>query len=153
MIISIFKKLIISFLSILFLSSCMTSSQYNPTLKGNGSGRSYVTINNVEFKDAKNKLIDLCLNRGLQIQELGSQTLICWKNIEGTRGIITQLIVGNSYSTPPIQKMQFSLTKKGKDVKIEGTRLWIETQMAFGQIRQQDQDSLELQNMLNYLKY
>ena len=131
-----------------FLSSCMTTNSI-PSLSQ--QSRVYVTINKTGIKEAKNKLIDACINKGLQTSEIGTQSVKCWKTVEGTKGILTQLLVGNSYSTPPTENMQFVLIQKNEDVRIEASRYWVETQMAFGQIRQEDLNRLNLQTFLNYL--
>ncbi len=113
--------------------------------------RVYVTVNNTDINQAKNKLIDYCINKGLQTNEIGTQSVKCWKTVEGTKGILTQLLIGNSYSTPPTENMQFIIVQKEKNVRIEATRYWLETQMAYGQIRQENLNRLNIQNFLNYL--
>ena len=129
-------RLLAIFVLSLTLVGCMAKEQ--PLNFTSTSGKPEVSLQNLSLDEAKNKLIDGCLNKGLQIEQQGNSSVICWKTLEGGSSILATLAIGNSYSTAPIQKTQFVFTEKSDSVRIVGTRMWIETQMAFGQTRTQD---------------
>lgn len=61
------------------------------------------------------------------------------------------MIVGNAHSTPPIIKAKFVFIKTGEDIKVIASQ-WIETIMAFGQLRQQElRDNNHNNDLQNFL--
>ena len=140
-------------LAFLALTGCMANQE--PLNFSSSSGNPEITLKNISLSDAKNRLIDGCLNKGLQVEEKGNSGVICWEELKGGESILATLVVGNSYSTPPVQRTQFVLTETADSVRIVGTRMWLETQMAFGQTRTQVLDSNNqlnsIQNFLNGL--
>lgn len=79
-----------------------------------------------------------------------------FKQIDGGRAIATQLLIGNSYSTPPQDEVNFVLTKYNGKVKIFAN-MAVSTQTAFGQnrkIQMRDNNAFfnEIQSFLNEIK-
>lgn len=132
--------------TILFLTGCMATTQ--PLEYTSPSGKPTVTLTNVSLDEAKSKVIDRCVNVGLQITEQGN-TITCWNTMEGMSAAFAQVLIGNSYSTSPTQHRQIVLTQQGDDVRLVGNRMWIQTQMALGQIKQQELNSNKQLNEFN----
>ena len=130
----------------LLLSGCMATNQ--PLQYTSPSGKPTVTLSNISMDEAKSKVIDRCVNSGFQITEQGN-TITCWKTMEGMSGALAQVLIGNSYSTTPTAHNQIVLTQQGNDVRLVGNRMWMETQMALGQIRQQERNSNKQLNEFN----
>jgi len=104
------------------------------------SGKPTVTLSNVSTDEAKSKIIDSCVNIGFQIDEQ-SNSVTCWNTMEGMKGAFAQVLIGNSYSTTPTVYRQIIISQQGSDVRLVGNRMWMETQMAFGQVKQQELNS------------
>jgi hypothetical protein len=62
------------------------------------------------------------------------------------------MLIGNSYSTTPDQKVKFTIYQSGRNVKVSA-RQWIETQMAFGQMQRQELNSNNQFNDLQRMLY
>ncbi|HAT2203367.1 TPA: hypothetical protein I8271_003756 [Kluyvera intermedia] len=48
---------------------------------------------------------------------------------------MSQALIGNAYSTTPVSKTRFTLAQINSDTKVWAD-MWVETQMAFGQMQQ-----------------
>jgi len=132
------------FLTILlsFLFGCVSQQQLiKPTQSGFPEG----VFRGANLEDVKAKMMDGCMSKGLIVYESTTNQIVCGKVMEGSDAVIGQLIVGNSYSTTPERKVRFVLYKVGDDVKVTAQQ-WIETQMAFGQVRRQE---LKSNNQVN----
>ena len=128
-------RLLLLFATSFLLSSCANNVPLNFSTP---SGKPGVILRDISIKDAKNKLIDKCILDGKQIEEQGTRSVVCWRQMQGGEGAWAQVLIGNAYSTPPLKKAQFVFSKQGKDILITCNRIWIETQMALGQVRQLD---------------
>lgn len=84
----------------------------------------------------KQRLLSACAKRGLMTMEYGASQVECSQVMTGGDAFLAQMIVGNSYSTTPESKVRFTVTQIGNDVQVVAHQ-WIESQMAFGQIRRQ----------------
>ncbi len=146
-------RYIVAILSVLLLSGCFGSDD---TLSYTSpSGMPTVTLTNISVSKAKSKVIDSCIESGFKIKEQNN-SVVCWNKMEGLEGAFAKMLVGNSYSTDPTANRQIVLTQKGKNVRLVGSRMWMESQMAFGQVRQEDLDSNqqlnEFQSFLESIK-
>ena len=131
---------------VMLLTSCAATVPLNFQT---ASGRPEVSFNDLSFVEVKSRLIDGCIRRGLIINEQGSSSVICEKTMEvGQGAIMAQLVLGNQYSTTPVQKAQFTITRRGQDVVVVATRQWVETQMAFGQMQRAELNTNEQLNNL-----
>ncbi len=80
------------------------------------------------------RLASHCLERGLMVDEHTDNRVVCRGRLEGGAAFAAQLLIGNSYSTPPEGILTFSFVQQGRDVRAYG-RGEVVTQMAYGQIR------------------
>ena len=85
-------------------------------------------------------LANICTQRGILITEPSATHVVCSKEMSGLSGAFAQAMVGNSYSTTPNQIVRFSITKVAGYWSVQAAQ-WIETQMAFGQVRRVQLDS------------
>lgn len=96
----------------------------------------------------RSKILDGCTSNGLNIYETNTNQVVCGKVMSGKDAVLAGLVVGNSYSTTPERKVRFVIFQQGSDVKVTAQE-WIESQMAFGQVRRQ---ALESNNQKNSLQ-
>jgi len=63
-----------------------------------------------------------------------SNQVVCQKDLEPGNALLAQFLIGNEYSTTPVLKIRFSAAQIGIDTRVQVYE-WLETQMAFGQVR------------------
>jgi hypothetical protein len=63
--------------------------------------------------------------------------VLCGKMMSGFKGALAQVLIGNSYSTTPELKARFQAVAVPTGTRVQVVQ-WVETQMAFGQIRRQE---------------
>ena len=80
------------------------------------------------------RLSGVCMDAGMTVTAADSMQVLCAKEVSGFKGILTQVLIGNSYSTTPIQYARFQLVPWNNGTRIQVSE-WVETQMAFGQVR------------------
>ncbi|MDC9594080.1 hypothetical protein [Xenorhabdus sp. IM139775] len=83
----------------------------------------------------RDALTTYCNEHGFMVMEATESTILCSKETEGMASIMTQMAIGNSYSTTPVVKLRFSIGEVDKKVKVWADT-WVETQMTMGQINQ-----------------
>lgn len=145
----IFPCLIV--LSVLLVSSC---APQEARIKTTGSGYPEGTFMNTTVARVRNKLIAACDSHGIMVSESTDNSVVCGKEMSGGQAVLAQVMIGNSYSTTPQDKIRFTIYQLGKNVKVSGHE-WIETQMAFGQMQQMELNGNNqfngVQRMLNSL--
>ncbi len=134
------KSIIVSILSLSFLAACATGAN-EPLAFSSQSGKPERIFSDRSVKEVKNRIVDVCVNGGFQVTDSGGALLSCWKTMEGGSAVLAQVLIGNSYSSPPTQHVQFAVTERNESVVVTSTSQWIETQMAFGQIKRQELNS------------
>jgi hypothetical protein len=101
--------------------------------------------------DAAGKVASKCMDRGWQITSQTSNQVTCQIPFGGFKQALAGALIGNAYSTPPNIYAAFNLAQVGGDVRAQA-RAWMETQMAFGQVRQmQYTDNKTKVNLMNFL--
>lgn len=130
-----FRWLLIA--SVLFVSACVAQE---PRIKNTSSGYPEATFMNTSVSKVRNKLIAACDSHGIMVSESTENSVICGKEMSGGQGVLAQVLIGNSYSTTPQDKIRFTIYQAGKNVKVSAHE-WIETQMAFGQMHQMELNS------------
>ncbi len=105
-----------------------------PLKKITTSGKPERVFTNAKIVDIKSKIIERCAIKGSQVEERGTNTIICTKMLDNGDAILAQMLVGNSYSSTPEQKLSFVVTQRNNDVFVIINSMWIESQMAFGRI-------------------
>lgn len=98
----------------------------------------------------KAKIMESCTNRGALVQEATGNQVLCGMTMSGGDGMMAQLLLGNSYSTTPERKARFTIIQTGPNVRVSAQQ-WIETQMAFGQIKRAELNSPNHRNDMQRL--
>lgn len=98
----------------------------------------------------KSKLMEACSSNGVLVQEAQSNSVVCGKRMQGTDAFIATMTMGNSYSTPPEEKLRFMLFQSGTGVKVTAQN-WVELQMPSGQMKREDLNSNQRRNDIQQL--
>ena len=80
------------------------------------------------------RLAGLCMDRQGVVVGQDSNQVVCQKDLEPGNALLAQFLIGNEYSTTPVLKIRFSAAQIGIDTRVQVYE-WLETQMAFGQVR------------------
>lgn len=127
-------KVIIFAIALAALAGC---APQQALLRNTQSGYPEETYPGTTQEIIKARLMDGCASRGSLVHDSGSNHVVCGKTMAGGEAVMAQLLVGNSYSTTPELKVRFTIFQSGDDVRVTAQQ-WIETQMAFGQMRRTD---------------
>lgn len=91
--------------------------------------------------------------QGIVINQDTNQVL-CQKTLDPGDAILAQLLIGNQYSTTPVLKIRFNAVQIDTSVRVQVYE-WLETQMAFGQVRTTEMNSNaefnKIENLLSQL--
>jgi len=145
--IKVLKIFIVGALVAFTLSACATPP---PLMLQTPSGRPEATFDKTTTPAVLGKLVGVCLNRGAVIVNQTDNQLVCQRDLPPGDAILAQLLIGNSYSTTPINKIRFNAAQIGPDVRVQAYQ-WIETQMAFGQMQTVEMNSNEQFNSVESL--
>lgn len=126
------KRTLMTCAIILCVSGC---AGQDPLKKQTASGKPEALYKNTQKAQVKDRLTELCSSTGFMISESTDATLTCSKQQEGGQAILSQALIGNAYSTTPVSKTRFTLAQVNNDTKVWAD-MWVETQMAFGQMQQ-----------------
>lgn len=137
------NKLII-LISCLILAACAAPQEL---IKQTSSGYPEGVFLNSNVDAVRSKIIDGCSSKGNLVQEATGNQVICGKTLEGGEAVLGRLIVGNSYSTTPENKVRFIIYQLGADVKVTAQQ-WLESQMAFGQTRKEELNDNKQKNRI-----
>lgn len=77
------------------------------------------------------------MDRGWSVQSTSGSQVTCEIPMSTGQSILGQVLIGNSYSTPPRQFVQFNGGQIGGSSRVQIMQ-WMELQMAFGQTRRTD---------------
>jgi hypothetical protein len=80
------------------------------------------------------QLSGACIDRKWTIVSSGSSELVCEVPMNMTQSVLTQALIGNSYSTQPRRFIRFNVAETQGISRAQASG-WVETQMAFGQIQ------------------
>jgi hypothetical protein len=111
------------------------------------SGQPEVTFKDTSLGDAASRVANNCMNAGWMIASQGTNQVVCEIRMDLMRSALTQVLIGNSYSTAPRTFVRVSMAQIGTDVRAQANA-WVETQMAFGQMRQQPYEDTNTFNRL-----
>lgn len=84
------------------------------------------------------KIANRCMDRAWTVTMQNSNQVVCEFKLDMASMVIARVFLGNRYSTPPRGFMRFAMAQVGSDVRVQAYT-WIETEMAFGQMRQEAQ--------------
>lgn len=127
-------KRIVASLVLVGLTAC---APQQALIKQTSSGYPEGVFQNTTLDAVRSRLIEGCSSRGVLVQEASGNQVVCGKTMEGGDAVLAQMLVGNSYSTTPDRKIRFIMYQSGADVRVTAQQ-WIESQMAFGQVRRQE---------------
>lgn len=83
---------------------------------------------------ASSKIAAMCMDAKYSVLASDDHQVVCSKQMSGFGGIMTQLVLGNAYSTTPQQSIRFQMIAWGTGTRVQFSA-WAETQMPFGQIQ------------------
>lgn len=124
-------KLISSFLCLLLLAGCASQPA---KIKETRSGWPEVEISTSDKTKVKQNIISRNAQTGWALeQETDSSLLFTKIDDTGSMGaIMTQAIIGNAYSTPPVYEARYIISQANEQVSIV-VNISVSTQMAMGQ--------------------
>lgn len=142
-----FSKLAIAVLMMALLAGCASHGRLNTA-----SGRPEAIFFGATTESVKGRIANGCIANGLAVFEMSDNHVTAGKQLSGGEAMMMQLAIGNSYSTPPVRKVQFLIFRNENDVKVTAQE-WVETQMAFGQLRQVELNSArQMQSLQQFLR-
>ncbi len=83
--------------------------------------------------DVVGKLTSGCMDARWTVTTSSTNEVVCETPLSTGQSIMGQLLLGNSYSTPPRQFYRFSIAEHAGVTRVQASG-WMETQMAFGQV-------------------
>lgn len=115
------------------------------------SGRPEMVFGYTALSDAVAQVQSKCMDKGWMVSSQTNNQVVCEIPMGIFQAALTQMLVGNKYSTTPKMFTRFSLGQVGEHTRVQ-TQTWAETQMAFGQMQQQAyNDDGTYNNMLGFL--
>lgn len=82
-------------------------------------------------------IASVCMDRGRQVVSTSTNKVVCKAELSAGQAIVSQLALGNAYSTTPEGYVRFNIVPIPTGSRVQ-TSAWIETTMAFGQKRTMD---------------
>ena len=115
------------------------------------SGRAEMVFAYAPIDQAVTSIGSKCMDRGWMVTQQTANQVVCEIPMGMWQSALTQMAIGNSYSSPPKSFVRFSLAYVGEHTRVQA-QVWSETQMAFGQMRHhQFQDDNTYNNMLGFM--
>lgn len=108
-----------------------------PLVRATASGYPEATIPGRTVDEIRSAIMEACASRGALVQESSGNIVVCGKTMSGGEAIMARMVIGNSYSTEPERKVRFTVFQVGGNVRVTAQQ-WIETQMAFGQVKRME---------------
>jgi len=103
------------------------------------SGRPDALFPGMTADTAQAKIASYCMDKAMTVVSTSPGQVVCEAKMGMMQSVLSQMLIGNSYSTPPRQLIRFNVVSLGADARVQANA-WIETQMAFGQMRQEALD-------------
>jgi hypothetical protein len=100
------------------------------------SGLPDAVFDGSDVADTGAKIANACMNKGWSITNQTGNQVVCEIPVSIMKAAFQQMLIGNSYSTTPRTFVRFSIAQVGSNARVQANS-WVETQMAFGQMRQQ----------------
>lgn len=141
------RKILFALVCITLLSSPALADRFANT----PSGQPEASFSETTLSDAGGKIVSSCMDSGFQVTSQTTNQITCEVPLNSWKSAVTQMLIGNSYSTTPRSYVSVSLAQIGPNVRTQA-RAWVETQTAFGQNRQhQYTDDATFNNLINFL--
>lgn len=93
------------------------------------------------------KLSSQCMTSGWTVITSSGQEVVCESPMNVGQSILGQVLLGNSYSTPPRRFFRFNVAAVNGVSRVQASG-WMELQMAFGQMKRNDFTGPEFQNSI-----
>lgn len=94
-------------------------------------------IFDLPLQQASDRMANACLDQGWTMIESSSTMVVCEPPMNFGQSLLASLAIGNQYSTPPRTFYRFNLAGLGGSTRVQ-VSAWVETQMAFGQVRRME---------------
>ena len=124
------KKLLMM-IAVVAVAGCAQPDRITET----ASGRPEAMFNNTTPEAVSGKIANGCATVGKTVVNMTDNQVICETIMGLGDTFITELAIGNAYSTPPRRFSRFTIFPAGGGMVRVQLYQWVETQMAFGQTR------------------
>lgn len=111
------------------------------------SGKPDAVFSAMTAEQAQGKIASYCMDHAMSVSSNSPGQVTCELKMGMMQSALSQALIGNSYSTTPREFVRFSVVAIGPDARAQGNA-WVETQMAFGQMRQQVIDGDAMNNSI-----
>ena len=91
------------------------------------------------------KIANGCADMGWSLINSTETLVVCEAKMSTMQSVLAALAMGNRYSTPPKQYLRFNIAGLGRSSRVQATG-WMETQMAFGQVRTEEMTAANYHN-------
>lgn len=95
--------------------------------------------------DVAGKLAGHCMDLRWNVVSSSDTAVVCDSPLSAGQSIMGQLLLGNSYSTPPKRFFRFAISERAGVSRVQAVG-WMETQMAFGQIQRVEFSGADFHN-------
>lgn len=112
------------------------------------SGRTEMVFAWTNPTDAANAVSSTCMDAGWMIVSNSGNQVVCEVPMGMWQSALTQMLLGNRYSTTPRSFARFSMSQIGEHTRAQAM-YWAETQMAFGQVQQHQYSDGDTHNNLS----
>ena len=97
------------------------------------------------------KLSSKCIDARWTVTSSNDNELVCESPLNMGQSVMGQLLLGNSYSTPPRRFFRFNVAEINGISRVQASG-WMELQMAFGQVKRTDFSGPEFHNsIMNFM--
>ncbi|WP_146124107.1 hypothetical protein [Burkholderia multivorans] len=127
-----------------FLFGCATQQ---PLMKETPSGHPETTFEGASLSEAQNMLINQCSRIGGMVTETNPNMVVCSKTLQGQQAVFAQMLLGNAYSSTPVDRIRFVLDSTDSGVHVTAYE-WVETTMPFGKVNSAELTSNNARNGL-----
>jgi hypothetical protein len=93
------------------------------------------------------RLSNKCIDARWTVISSTPTDLVCEAPMNMGQSVLGQMLLGNSYSTPPRRFFRFNVAETNGVSRVQASG-WMELQMAFGQIKRTDFSGPEFQNSI-----
>lgn len=129
------------------MTGCANQEKLN---KNTDSGKSEGNYEGKNLKQTSSSFVRFCNKNGFFVYSSSESMVICGKQREGMSSVIAQVMIGNQHSTPPVDKMQFSISEDDKGSHVWADA-WTETQMPGGQVNKMPLNDNKTRNFVQYI--
>lgn len=95
--------------------------------------------------DAVQRISSRCIDAGWRVTNSSTNQVVCEAPLNTGQSVLGQLLLGNSYSTPPRRFFRFNVAEINRVSRVQANG-WMELQMAFGQMQRTDFSGPEFNN-------